>query len=97
MNRLSKRARLFCSSIVLAVLLCFLAGLEWQRTEAQANNGRIAFTSDNTIYTINADGSGLLKLTPSDNGFFVGIRPGRLMEPGSRSAARLLPSSQRFT
>ncbi len=56
--------------IVIAATACFIAGIADQRVAAVAANGKIAFTSDNVIYTINPDGSGLLKLTPTnDEGF----------------------------
>jgi Tol biopolymer transport system component len=69
-NRTSKLARLICLLIVLGAFFCFVAGIEWRRAEAQATNGRIAFTSDSTIYTINPDGSGITQLTPSGSGTF---------------------------
>jgi Tol biopolymer transport system component len=50
--------------IAFAVVVCFIAGIESQNATAQAVNGRIAFTSDSTVYTINSDGSGLTQLTP---------------------------------
>jgi TolB protein len=54
--------------IALALVACFIASV--RRVEALAANGKIAFTSDNVIYTINPDGSGLSQLTPIGNGFF---------------------------
>jgi len=69
-NRTSKLARLICPLIVLGAFFCFVAGIEWRQAEAQATNGRIAFTSDSTIYTINPDGSGITQLTPSGSGTF---------------------------
>lgn len=56
--------------IALAVVVCFIASVTQQPTTAQVANGKIAFTSDNVIYTINPDGSGLLQLTQTGNGFF---------------------------
>jgi Tol biopolymer transport system component len=55
--------------IALAVIGFFLLSTRHEHAEAQASNGRIAFTSDNVIYTINSDGSGLLQLTQTGNGF----------------------------
>src|SRR6266576_816549 len=68
MNRTSKLARFICLLIVLTVFFCFVASLNWERTKAQTSNGRIAFTSNNVIYTINSDGSGLMQLTPTGSG-----------------------------
>ena len=69
MNRASKLLRFVCLLTALVAVGFFVAGSRYECASAQANNGRIAFTSDNTIYTINPDGSGLLQLTPFDNGF----------------------------
>jgi Tol biopolymer transport system component len=55
--------------IALAVIVCFIVAVMSQRATAQVANGKIAFTSDNVIYTINPDGSGLLQLTQTGNGF----------------------------
>lgn len=59
--KLPLRSLLFL--IAVAAIACFIASVRYQSVEAFATNGRIAFTSDNVIYTINADGSGLLQLT----------------------------------
>ena len=56
--------------IALAALVLLIATVKSQRAAAETFNGRIAFTtSDNTISTVNADGSDLVQLTPS-GGFF---------------------------
>lgn len=55
--------------IAVAVIGCFIASFRDQPVAAFAVNGRIAFTSDNVIYTINPDGLGLLQLTETGNGF----------------------------
>jgi dipeptidyl aminopeptidase/acylaminoacyl peptidase len=57
-------------SFVLIVIACCLASFRPPRAEAQAFNGKLAFTSGQIIYTINADGSGLTQLTQFDKGFF---------------------------
>ncbi len=69
MNRASIPPRLFLL-IALAAIACCIASVSYQRVSAQATNGRLAFTSDNVIYTINPDGSGLIQLTQTGNGFF---------------------------
>lgn len=56
--------------IALIVVVCFIAGVKSERVDAQAANGRIAFTSNNVIYTVNPDGSDVQQLTPFGNGFF---------------------------
>src|SRR5688572_15095529 len=55
--------------IALAVVACFFASIRPEPITAQATNGRIAFTSDSVIHTINPDGSGVLQLTQTGNGF----------------------------
>jgi len=55
--------------MALTVVICLVGSLAPRRATAQAENGRIAFTSFNVIYTINPDGSAPIKLTPSGNGF----------------------------
>ena len=67
-NRASSLPRLVCL-IALAVVACFIASVRYSPAAAQASNGRIAFTNSNFIHTMNADGSGPIQLTPSDNGF----------------------------
>src|ERR1051325_2463927 len=69
MNPTRRRLRFGWVLMALTVVICLVGFLASRRATAQAANGRIAFTSDNTIYTINPDGSALIKLTPSDNGF----------------------------
>jgi WD40 repeat protein len=61
--------RLICLLIAVAAVACFITIVQYQPAAAFAFNGKIAFTSDNTIYTMNADGSGLNQLTPFGNGF----------------------------
>ncbi len=64
-----KFPRLVLLLIAIAAIACYIATARYQRVAAFAVNGRIAFTSDNTIYTINPDGLGLLQLTQTGNGF----------------------------
>ena len=69
MNRASRLPWFVCVLIALGVVAS-IASVRSQRAAAQDANGRIAFTSDNVVYTINPDGSGLSQLTPTGNGFF---------------------------
>jgi dipeptidyl aminopeptidase/acylaminoacyl peptidase len=55
--------------IVLAAVGLLILSSRSSRAAAQAANGRIAFTNNSIIYTINPDGSELLQLTPFGNGF----------------------------
>src|SRR5215510_6699516 len=55
--------------MVLIVGIWIVGSLAPRRAKAQAANGRIAFTSNNDIYTINPDGSGLSQLTPTGSRF----------------------------
>ena len=64
-----KFPRFFPLLIVLAALVCLIATVKSQRAEAQAFNGKIAFTSDNIIHTMNPDGSGVNQLTQTGSGF----------------------------
>lgn len=61
--------RLLFLLLSIAAIACYIASFRSQRVSAFAANGRIAFTSDNVIYTINPDGAGLLQLTQTGNGF----------------------------
>src|ERR1051325_4364614 len=69
MKRSPKLPRFLCVLIALVAVACFIASFRYQPVAASAANGRIAFTSDGFIYTITPDGSGLLQLTPTGNGF----------------------------
>jgi Tol biopolymer transport system component len=69
MKRSPKLARFLCLPIILAAAACFIASTTDQRAAAVASNGKIAFTSDRVIYTINPNGSDLLQLTPAGNDF----------------------------
>lgn len=66
MNRIKNLPRLLCLLIALVVVGCCVASFAYQRAAAQAFNGKIAFVNEQAIYTINADGSGLIRLTPMD-------------------------------
>jgi dipeptidyl aminopeptidase/acylaminoacyl peptidase len=57
-------------SIALIVIACALASFRSDPVDAQAVNGKLAFVSNHSIYTINPDGSGLNQLTQNSNGFF---------------------------
>jgi TolB protein len=63
----SRRPWFLCLPIALLAVFCFIASLSYERVAAQLNNGKIAFTSNGFVYTINPDGSGVQQLTP--NGF----------------------------
>ena len=65
MSRTSKLSGFLCFLIALVAMVCFLAIFKYERAAAQSVNGKIAFTNEFAIYTINADGSGLSQLTPS--------------------------------
>ena len=51
--------------IAVAAIVSFVAIFKLDSVAGQASNGKIAFTSETTIYTINTDGSGLSQLTPT--------------------------------
>ena len=55
--------------LALAAGAFFLSFVTVHHSSAAVSNGKIAFTSDSVIYTINADGSGLDQLTETGNGF----------------------------
>ena len=69
MNKTPTLLRLLCL-ITIAVVICAIAALRFESAAAAAVNGRIAFTSENTVYSINPDGGALLQLTPHDDGNF---------------------------
>jgi Tol biopolymer transport system component len=64
----SHSAKLLLVIIGFVPILYLVAGVHQQNAEAQAVNGRLAFTSNSIIYTINSDGSGLGQLTPMGSG-----------------------------
>jgi Tol biopolymer transport system component len=70
MNGRRRPPKFVYPSIALVILACFSISVRYGRAESQVANGKIAFTSDNVIYTINPDGLGLNQLTPIGNGFF---------------------------
>jgi Tol biopolymer transport system component len=55
--------------IALGAIVVVILAVKDQRVAALAINGKIAFvSSDQTIYTVNPDGLGLVRLTPSETG-----------------------------
>ncbi len=69
MNKTPTLLRLLCL-ITIAVVTCAVATVRFEPAAAAAVNGRIAFTNENTIYSINPDGAALNQLTPHDDGNF---------------------------
>lgn len=65
MPRTSKRPVFLSSLIAFIAAVCFVATFQYERAAAQSFNGKIAFTDQFAIFTINPDGSGLNRLTPS--------------------------------
>jgi WD40 repeat protein len=61
--------RVLYTIIALIAVAFVIASVRNQRAGAAGSNGKIAFSNSNQIYTMNADGSGVVKLTPDDNGF----------------------------
>jgi dipeptidyl aminopeptidase/acylaminoacyl peptidase len=69
MKRPPRLSWFVCLPVALLSIFSFIASFRYERATAQLSNGKIAFTSDNTIYTMNADGSGVNQLTVTGNGF----------------------------
>src|SRR5215216_3888182 len=69
MKKSLKPPRFLCLLIVLAAVACFIASFRYEPVAALAFNGKIAFTNEHKINTMNSDGSGVLQLTPA-GGFF---------------------------
>ncbi|MEN3327671.1 MAG: TolB protein [Acidobacteriota bacterium] len=70
MNNPPKLPHLLIFSLAAVLIVCGIASLGYERVAAQSANGKIAFTNEFSIYTMNADGSGQIQLTPFANGIF---------------------------
>ena len=65
MPRTTKLPGFLCFLVALVAIVGFVAIFQYELAAAQAFNGKIAFTNEFAIYTIDVDGSGLSRLTPS--------------------------------